>query len=129
MKFKSTLIILVTLIVGIVIGFLINGQITHRKFKRVVEMGMEEGFKNRLYNFIQPTADQKELIDPIIEDYARKNSAIFKNVRSEHDSLMDVFHEELKPLLNEDQLSKLEDMGRRPGKWDKKPHDRRRPPR
>jgi len=127
MKLKSALLITITLIVGIVIGFLINGQLTHRKYKKFIEFRKEEGFKDRHYHFLQPTESQKEKIDPVMDKYAKLNSELFKGIRQEHDSLMVNFFEELKPLLDNEQIEKLEKF--REMKRDRRAGDPRHAPR
>jgi len=123
MKAKSTLIIISTLLVGIIIGFLINGQITHKKYKKFVEYRKEEGFKNRFHKRFDLTAEQRDILDPIIEKYAKLNSARMKDFRKVFDSTMTDFHREIEPYLTPEQIKKLEEDKARFGK--RPPHGKR----
>lgn len=116
MKTKSTLIIIATLIVGMVIGFLINGQITHRRYKKFVEYKKEDGFKNMFYHRYDLTEDQKMNIDPILDKYAKMNGTLMEDFRKEFDSTISAFHSEVKPFLTPEQLEKMEQSKERFGK-------------
>ena len=116
MKTKSTLIIIATLIVGIIIGFLINGLITHNRYKRFVEYRKEEGFKSRFYKHFDLTGDQKELIDPIMDKYAKMNSTLMTDFRKKFDSTMSEFHNEVEPYLTPEQIERMEQSKDRFGK-------------
>lgn len=110
MKTKSILILIATLIIGFVIGFLTNGHLTKRKIQSFVNMGTSAGFKERLYHIIKPDEMQRNEIDPILEKYAVK---IHESVVGSHDEMKNIndeMMEELEPFLNEDQVMRMREI-------------------
>jgi len=104
---KPLLILLGTLTIGLVLGFLVSGNLTDRKLEKFIRWGSEEGFKEMIYESIEPTEEQRLGIDPIIEKYAKRNGELQESWRKEHGSIMRAFREEVSPLLNAEQLEKL----------------------
>jgi len=116
MKLKSIIIILATLIIGFVIGFLTNGQITKKKIQSFVRMGTSEGFKERLYHVIKPDELQRSEIDPILEKYSIKIHDAIIDSRDEMKSINESMMEELEPYLDEDQIERMEKAHKRMGR-------------
>lgn len=107
MKTKSVLIIIATLIIGFIMGFLTNGQLTHQKIRRFVNQGTHDGFKERLYHIIRPNETQLMQIDTIVDRFADKIHHSVITSRKEIDSLNRELEDGLKPYLMPDQLMRL----------------------
>lgn len=126
MKTKSIFIILATLIIGFIIGFLTNGQLTNNRIQRFVKQGSYDGFKSRLIHVIQPDDAQIMKIEPIIDDYAQRVHQTFTESRKGFKTLHEEMLEKLKPYLEPEQMTRLEEQLRRlGGPWDrhgKPPH-------
>jgi hypothetical protein len=115
MKTKSILIIIATLIIGFIIGFLTNGQLTKSRIQSFVKMGTSDGFKNRLYHVIRPDELQRAEIDPILEKYAEKIHESVVKSREEMSIIGDEMMEELEPLLDDDQNFRMKNAHERMG--------------
>ena len=116
MKTKSILIIIATLIIGFIIGFLTNGQITKSRIQSFVKMGTSDGFKARLYRVIQPDELQRAEIEPILEEYAEKIHESVINSREDMNNIGDEMMKELEPFLNDDQIFRMKKAHERMGR-------------
>lgn len=106
-KTKSILILLVTLILGIVIGFQINEILIKRRFEEMRAAGRPGSFIKLFENILQPNEKQKVLLDPIFIKYQEKIDNVISNNRLQVDAQMDSLTNELKPILTQDQLEKF----------------------
>jgi ElaB/YqjD/DUF883 family membrane-anchored ribosome-binding protein len=113
MKAKPVIIIIVTLIIGFILGMLISAQIRYNRLKPVRVFFSEERFRNGFYNVIEPDEKQKVTIDQLLSKYAKVNSNIQNEFRKKFDSLMKDFWKELGPSLTKEQLDRLKEMDRR----------------
>ncbi len=108
MKAKSVIVIVATLLIGFVLGFLTNGQLTRQRFQRFVHQGSYEGFKVRVMDIIRPDQKQIKVIEPILDKYAEKVEESVSTSRLELKSLHEEMLNELKPYLDTQQLARLE---------------------
>jgi hypothetical protein len=113
MKAKSIIVILVTLIIGFILGMLTSAQIRYNKLKPVRVYFSEERFRDGFYRAIQPDEQQKAKIDLVLDKYAKINSELQDNFRKELDASMKEFRKELDLNLTKDQLARLKEMDER----------------
>jgi hypothetical protein len=128
MKTKPVLIIVATLIIGFVIGFITNGQITKTKIDKFVKSGTHEGFKGKYYRVLQPDEDQMKSIDPILDKYG---SLIHENVTTMQQSMKELHQKmvtEIEPYLTEEQKVRLEESIKRFERGEKMRRGKRGPP-
>jgi AraC-like DNA-binding protein len=110
MKAKSILVVLVTLIIGFILGMLTSAQIRYHRLKPVRVFFSEERFRDGFYKAIQPDDQQKTKIDLVLNKYAKINSELQNNFRKELDSNMKEFRKELDLNLSKEQLARLKEM-------------------
>jgi hypothetical protein len=110
MKTKSIIIIVLTLVIGFILGMLTSAEMRYRKLKPVKVYFSEERFRDGFYNAIQPDDKQKEKIDLILEKYAKINGEIQDNFRKELDASMKEFRKELDLNLSKEQIERIKDM-------------------
>jgi hypothetical protein len=113
MKAKPILVVLVTLIIGFVLGMLTSAQIRYHRLNPVRVFFSEERFREGFYKAIQPDGKQKEKIDIILNKYAKINSEIQGNFRKELEANMKEFRKELDLNLTKEQLERLKQMDER----------------
>ncbi len=113
MKTKSILIIAATLLIGFVIGFLVNGRITQQKFQHFVNQDHFDAFKCRMMDVIKPDEKQVKAIEPILDEYAEKVHLTMESSKSDINSLNEKMIEDLRPYLNEHQIERLEEVHKR----------------
>jgi hypothetical protein len=110
MKTKSIIVILLTLVIGFILGMLTSAQIRYQRLKPVRVYFSEERFRDGFYKAIQPDEQQKSKIDLILDKYARINGDLQNNFRKDLDASMKEFRKELDLNLTKDQISRLKDM-------------------
>jgi hypothetical protein len=110
MKAKPIILVIVTLIIGFVLGMLTSAQIRYQKLKPVKVFFSEERFRDGFYRTIQPDEQQKAKIDLILDKYAKINSDLQNNFRKELDASMKEFRKEIDSNLTKDQQARLKEM-------------------
>jgi hypothetical protein len=116
-KSKSVIALIITLVLGVLIGTLLVGPlIARRHFDRVDAMRTREGFAQRMERIIEPDASQAVQVRQILTKYATQFDGIFSEHRLMMDALADSMRQELGPILTDAQRQRLEDS--KPG------HDR-----
>jgi AraC-like DNA-binding protein len=113
MKAKSIFVVLVTLIIGFILGMLTSAQIRYHRLKPVRVFFSEERFRDGFYRTIQPDDQQKAKIDLVLNKYAKINSELQGNFRKELDTNMKEFRKELDLNLTKEQLARLKEMDER----------------
>jgi hypothetical protein len=113
MKAKPIIVVIVTLIIGFILGMLTSAQIRYHKLKPVRVYFSEERFREGFYNAIQPDEQQKAKIDLVLNKYAKINSELQTNFRKELDTSMKDFRKELDSNLTKEQLARLKEMDER----------------
>lgn len=113
MKAKPIFLVIVTLIIGFVLGMLTSAQIRFHKLKPVRVYFSEQRFREGFYRAIEPNEQQKVKIDLILDKYAKINSDFQNDFRKNLDSTMKEFRIELDSNLTKEQLARLKDMDER----------------
>ena len=108
MKTKTTLIIVATLIVGFVLGFLSHGYFVKSRFDRFRELKRPGMMKNFISERLDLTDEQIIDIEPILEKYESTFREKAMKARENLMSTMKQFNDEIKPYLTESQIEKLE---------------------
>ena len=121
-----TLIIVATLIIGMAIGFLINGRLTQKRMKRMKDTFTEQGFHRDFERAIQATPEQMLELQPIVDGFAKKQRDQMHSFRTDRRLLFEEFREEIKPYLTDEQLDRLEKMHKKNSERNR--HKKRRMP-
>lgn len=110
MKAKPIILVIVTLIIGFVLGMLTSAQIRYKKLQPVRVFFSEDRFRDGIYKTISPDDQQKAKIDLVLNKYAKINSDLQNTYRKTLDESMKEFRKELESNLTKDQLAKLKEM-------------------
>jgi hypothetical protein len=113
MKAKPIIVVIVTLLIGFILGMLTSAQIRYHKLKPVRVYFSEDRFREGFYQAIQPDEKQKAKIDQVIDKYAKVNSDLQDNFRKELDASMKAFRKELDSNLTKEQQARLKEMDER----------------
>jgi hypothetical protein len=108
MKLKPVIILILTLTLGFVLGAITNGYFLKSKIHAYQNMKSVEGFKNKFMEILAPDQKQKEVIEPIIEKYAKKNKDFHCEYFRQIAERMDSFEIELIPYLTTQQLESMD---------------------
>ena len=109
-KIKFSGIIIGTLLIGFVIGFLTNGRLVKSRIDRMQSFYTEKGANRAFMRVLDPLPEQMEKIRPILQQHARQNKELLKHHRSEQQALFLELENELRPLLTDEQMEKLEEL-------------------
>ncbi len=112
-KTKYLISLAAVLLLGFFIGFLVNGRITHARIDRMRNFYTEPGFNRVLMRIIRPTPEQRKQLQPVLKKYARQNRARLMEFRKKQAQSFDSLVNEIKPLLTEQQVLRLEQAKRR----------------
>ncbi|MCF8381627.1 MAG: hypothetical protein K9H49_18785 [Bacteroidales bacterium] len=121
MKTRAAIVIIISLVIGMFIGFVGANQLHHHKTKDFRSLNSKDSFKDRLFNRINPSSDQIEILTPIVEDYALRFDSLRKCTYQQYMDFIDEFHKTLEPYLTEEQIKAEEEFAHH----FKKPHDKK----
>ncbi len=113
MKAKPVILVILTLIIGFVLGMLTSAQLRFNRLKPVRFYFYEEKFREGFYKIIEPDEKQKTEIDKILDKFSKKNSELQENFRKEADSNMKAFRKEIDAKLTKEQIARLKEMDER----------------
>lgn len=104
---KSIIIILVTLLIGIAIGFEISEIMIKQRFNEFRRIREPKGFISIFDRIIKPDEKQKPIIDSIILKHHEHVSEIMSASRAQLDKQMDSLKISLKPYLTQVQMDRF----------------------
>jgi len=113
MKAKPIILVIVTLIIGFVLGMLTSAQLRLQKLKPVRLYFSEERFREGFFRAIQPDDKQKAKIEIILNKYAKINSEMQTDFRKDLDTNLKALRKELDSNLTKEQLARLKEMDER----------------
>ena len=128
-RVKSAILLVVTLIIGGVIGALLQAQLTERRFDRLETIRSNRGFARMIERSIDfESPEQKEQVLDIVDDAGKRLFENMQRTRQDARAILDSTRERLSEVLTEAQMETLEEQltrrrkGRRQGG-----EERRRP--
>lgn len=108
LQIKAILLILLTLAIGFAGGFLTHGWLSQNRFEQMrSKMGKSKGYVEYMVRTMELTEDQKEVVQPILEEFAPKMHAHHRQFRSEVKVMMDSLAQDIAPHVSDEQLAKL----------------------
>ena len=107
---KNTLIIVITLLLGILIGFLANGRLTRLRIDNMRRDFIERGMERKIINAIKPTDEQMEKLKPIFDEYNEKRIILMEDHFADKKNLYDEFEEEISQYLSDEQIQRYEHL-------------------
>jgi hypothetical protein len=112
---KGTLILVATFAIGIVVGALLEATLARDRIERLRGFRGARQFAPRIEQILQPRdEEQARAIREVLDRAAERNAEIFRRARDDMQSLIDSLRAELEPLLDEQQLQRLDRLGRGP---------------
>ena len=108
-KIKTALIIIVTLVIGIVMGAMINRALVQKRIRRAFTIRNPRVFVQSYLETIKPGSGQHKSIMDILSKYEKKVSEIRENFNEEVQSSYELMLSELEPVLTPQQMKRIED--------------------
>lgn len=109
LKVKITFLIIITLVIGIVIGAMLNRAVSQNRIRRILERRNPPIFISFYERIIEPNADQRDSVRKVLDKYAQRLSKIRTNFQDELQSSFESMKAELEPLLTAEQKERLEE--------------------
>jgi len=108
------LLLFITLMVGFISGFLVNGMLTRQRIDNMRTLFQDEGrFEARVLKDLDIPAEKEELVKPILKAHFQKVQGLHKEFRSSMQANFQELQEELSPILSEEELERLRKKMRR----------------
>jgi len=107
-KLKVTVIIVATLIIGIVLGFVGRGALMKHHRKKLDAVERTEFFLSRVGEIVQPDSAQKPKVEEIAKRTARRIEVLFDHHEAEMAVIVDSMKKELADVLRPEQAQRLE---------------------
>jgi len=111
-KVKITGVILITLIIGMILGSLISGAIVRYHLSKIEDFREPGGFERFMERVVQPDESQHEKLKEIIDKYSEQ----LNEMRIHAEAIIDSMTTELDSILTPEQKSRLEKRFSIPGR-------------
>jgi len=108
-KVKIVLIIIVTLVIGIVLGAMLNRAFLRHRIHKAFAARNPMGMVSIMERSIRPTPDQREQIREILENHMKKSSDIRDKFMMEMQAEFESLEAELDPILTPEQKKRLKE--------------------
>ena len=106
---KSVLLLVVTLLLGIVLGGVLTGWWVQNRADRVRALRTPSGFVERVVERVEPTsAAQRDSVQIIARRTARQLERLRRSHRQQTMAFLDSMRTELRTVLSEEQISTLD---------------------
>jgi hypothetical protein len=106
---KSVLLLVVTLLLGIVLGGVLTGWWVQNRADRVRALRTPAGFVERVVERVEPTsAAQRDSVQMIARRTARQLERLRRTHRQQTMAVLDSMRTELRTVLSEEQISTLD---------------------
>jgi hypothetical protein len=105
---KTALILLVTIVLGVMIGLLISANVVrHRPFPKP-PFPLSESFVDRFEHLIDPGESQSDTVRAMLKTYSERFSRMNESHRDQMISLFDSMHADLSTVLTDEQKDRLQ---------------------
>jgi len=121
MKSKVTFIIVITLVLGIVIGFMLNRVYSQRRVRNILSRRSPEFFVTFYERILEPDTKQSKMIREILDTHAKQVSDIRENFQVELQSLFESMKAQIDPILTPEQKERLKERFPRPSPYRDRP--------
>jgi hypothetical protein len=112
-EWKAAAILLITLLLGAVLGAVLRTAIATRRAEEIGGVRRPGGFVNHMREVIQPRdSAQLAQVLPAIEFTAARNDTIIREARERLRLELDSMRARLAPVLDAEQIKRLEEIGR-----------------
>lgn len=106
---KSVLILLATLLLGALLGAVLTGWWVQQRTDRIRAVRTADGFVERVLKRVEPTsAAQRDTVEVIARKRAEQLHRLRRAHRADTRAVLDSLRQDLRPVLTEEQLSRME---------------------
>lgn len=105
---QTTGLLILTFVIGMAIGFLVNGIIISHRIDKMKSYYNNTGFSKKIMRVIKPTEEQRDTLSVVLRAYARENRELIGEYRKGQNELFEQHKIELQGILTEKQVQRLE---------------------
>jgi uncharacterized membrane-anchored protein YhcB (DUF1043 family) len=113
MKAKPVILVIITLIIGFVIGMLTSAQIRLHRMRPVRFYLSREEFREGFYKSIEADEKQKVEFEKIFNEYEELNNNLLNNYRKGFEQNIKEMQKKLESILTKEQQDKLKEIDKR----------------
>ena len=113
MKAKPVILVIITLVIGFIIGMLTSAQIRLHRMRPVRLYFPREEFREGFYRTIQADEKQKIQLEKILNKYDELNNNLLTNYRKGFEQNVKDMQKDLESLLTKEQQDKLKEIDKR----------------
>ena len=106
-KVKSFLLLLISLLVGMLLGFLLKTKIIDYRFEQIRGLRKPDAMQNMMIEIIEPSEEQLNELKPILEKHQSKFASIMLESRVNAKILIDSLVHDISKVITEEQLERL----------------------
>lgn len=129
-KVKSSILLISTLIIGMLLGALVNARVAEQRVQQIESLRSQRGFVQYLERGIKPVDDQQRAeIRTVLQRTQERMGLHMRQSRQEVRAILDSMRTELDTVLTDEQMRRLERhlqqrsrgprlQGRPPGRMD-----------
>jgi len=125
MKSKVTFIIVITLVLGIFVGFMLNRIYSQSRVRNILSRRSPDFFVTFYERILEPDTKQSKMIGEILDTHAKQVSAIRENFQEELQSLFESMKAQIEPILTPEQKERLKERFPRPSPYRDRPGKKR----
>ena len=106
---KSILLLLATLLIGMVLGALVNARLAEQRLERIAFLRSSHGFVRFWEEAVEPQDEaQREAIEAVLQQSARRLAEHMRTSQGEMQDIIDSTKTQLDVLLTPEQRARLE---------------------
>lgn len=125
-RVKSILLIIATLLIGLVLGALVNARLAEKRIERIASLRSERGFVQFIEDAVRPTDEaQREAIRDVLRRAGERMAAHQERSRRQARALLDSTRSELAEVLTDEQMQRLDERFEAGRRMRQKRSDRR----
>jgi hypothetical protein len=107
MKTKYILLLLLSLLIGILIGSLTTGRFTRSKVEKIKSWNTREGFRTHLFDIMEATKDQQDLLRPLLDSFSDLHWKMINKNWEAQNLFFDEMYKAIEPKIEKQQFQKL----------------------
>lgn len=109
-RVKSILLIVATLLIGLLLGALLNARLAEQRMERIASLRSERGFVRYMEDVVAPANEaQREALRDVLHRAGERMAAHQERSRQEARAMLDSTRAELAEILTPEQLQRLDD--------------------
>ena len=110
---KTILAIIGLILIGFFAGFFTHREMTMDRIQQIAAMTRGPGFQEQLLDKLEATTQQRQELDPIVQDYGKRLTTLHRESREQRKVVIDSLYNAIRPHLTPQQTVKLEQFSRR----------------